>query len=270
MGLYLMEDAEPKEWIARYSGDPLTRIECDQRKHSHYRMQVHKDLFLDGAALTHFEGRYINDARNTDHEVNARFAANYATETCCRTGNIWVRIYATKKINAGDEIFIDYGDDFWADLERDAPSNTPTSPTTNKTDTTSLWAAAAPTPELTPEHDSHQRTAPPTSSTHHNYNHDKENTEPTHTSTKAWTTQVPAPSSPMMLGHYNPTQHSHRPPTHPIQFPIPLSPITLGPSPNLNPFMIEHHSLQQLNTLDDTILLPITITHPDNPPLSLR
>lgn len=30
--LYLLEDAEAGEWIARYSVEPLTRAECDRRK----------------------------------------------------------------------------------------------------------------------------------------------------------------------------------------------------------------------------------------------
>ena len=83
-----------------------------QRKQNHYRMQVHKDLFLDGADPVHFEGRFINDARHSKFKVNARFAADYITNTCTNTGLVWVRIYATTKILAGDEIFIDYGKDF--------------------------------------------------------------------------------------------------------------------------------------------------------------
>ena len=60
LGFYLMEAAKEKEWIARYSGESLTKIECDQRRHSHYRVQVHKNLYLDAENPCHFEGRYIN------------------------------------------------------------------------------------------------------------------------------------------------------------------------------------------------------------------
>ena len=56
MGLCLVEDAKKGEWIARYSGDPLTKAECERRNQSHYRMQVHKNLFLDVADVKHFEG----------------------------------------------------------------------------------------------------------------------------------------------------------------------------------------------------------------------
>ena len=82
MGLFLMEDVKPKEWIARYSGEPLTKAESDKRPHSHYRVQVRKNLFLDASDPKHFEGRYANDARNSKYKVNARFAADYTKNTC--------------------------------------------------------------------------------------------------------------------------------------------------------------------------------------------
>ena len=92
LGLYLLEDAKANEWIARYSGDPLTKAEHVQKSHSQYVMQVHKNLFLDAADPIHFEGRFINDARNSKHKVNARFAAGYTTNTCSITDHVWVRI----------------------------------------------------------------------------------------------------------------------------------------------------------------------------------
>ena len=118
MGLYLMEDVSKNTWIARYSGDPLTKMECDKRRHSQYRMQVHKNLFLDAEDECHFEGRYINDAKGSKFRANTRFTSNYVTNTCSTTGYTWVRIYATRKIRAGEEIFINYGKDFWDNLEQ--------------------------------------------------------------------------------------------------------------------------------------------------------
>ena len=173
MGLYLLEDAKTGEWIARYSGDPLTWAESNRRKHSHYRLQVHRNLFLDAEDTKHFEGRYINDARRSKHKVNARFAANYATNTCSETGHKWVRIYATRRIKAGEEIFLDYGEEFWQDLQQclisdlptttmtranpsASPSTTPPPPSINTTtskSSSSLWAAPAMIQEDdTPEH----------------------------------------------------------------------------------------------------------------------
>ena len=118
MGLCLVEDAKKGEWISRYSGDPLTKAECERRHQSHYRMQVHKNLFLDTADVKHFEGRFINDARHSKFKTNARFAADYSKNVCSTTGFYWVWIYATRKIKikTDDKIFIDYGEDFWAGL----------------------------------------------------------------------------------------------------------------------------------------------------------
>ena len=119
MGLYMMEGAKVGECIARYSGEPMTRAESTQRGHSHYKLQVHSNLFLDAADPVHFEGRYINDARHTQFKTNARFAANYTTNTCSNTGFKWVRIYATRRIRAGEEVFLNYGKSFWTGFEND-------------------------------------------------------------------------------------------------------------------------------------------------------
>ena len=75
LGLYLEEDVRAGEWIARYSGEPLTQEECENRPQSHYRLQIHRKLYLDAADKKHFKGRYINDAWKTKFKVNARFAA---------------------------------------------------------------------------------------------------------------------------------------------------------------------------------------------------
>jgi len=56
------------------------------------------NLYLDAEDPKHFEGRYINDSRGSDFRTNVRFAANYRTNTCSKTGHKWVRIYASRKI----------------------------------------------------------------------------------------------------------------------------------------------------------------------------
>lgn len=130
MGLYLLESVKAGERIARYSGKVLTLAEHASSAHSQYRLQIHKNLFLDAQDACHFEGRYINDARNSRFKTNARFAANYTTNTCPKTGFKWVSIFATKPIQAGEEIFLNYGRDFRTNLKNcehtykhTAPSN---------------------------------------------------------------------------------------------------------------------------------------------------
>ena len=135
LGLYVLEDVKKDQWIARYSGTPLTKAESKQHGHSHYRLQVHSNLFLDAKDLKHFEGRYINDATRSKFKVNARFAANYITETDSATGFKWVRIYATRNIKAGEEIFLSYGKEFWDNTTRNAVTRNTTRTTNQNTPT---------------------------------------------------------------------------------------------------------------------------------------
>ena len=70
MGLYLMQDAEKNDRIARYSGRRLNhaeKIELDRRGvHIQYCLRVHKNLYLDSQDSHHFEGLSINDAKKFD------------------------------------------------------------------------------------------------------------------------------------------------------------------------------------------------------------
>ena len=264
MGLYMDEDVKAGEWIARYSGEPLSQAECERRQQSHYRLQVHRNLFLDAADKRHFEGRYINDARKTKFKVNARFASSYKTNTCSATGYVWVRIYATRPIKAGEEIFLNYGAAFWRDMQLGAvqtpnPSlanNIPSTTNSATSQASSIWAASAYIPGDTPEHDDDQCNMAMTTQQHNS------ETSPI---TIIWPDQTPAPSSPALLGHFTHTnqqyiQDTAHPPHHQlIQFPTPLSPITHGPSSNPHIHMNEIYSFHQMYNIDDTILLPVSV-----------
>ena len=149
----------------------MTRLECEAHGPSHYRLQVHRDLYLDAEDPDHFEGRFINDARNSKFKVNARFAANYTTETDSITGRTWVRIYATRKIKAGEEIFLNYGKAFSTGIKRNKP--TPRTPiSSNNSD---MWAAPAYIPEdstitlTTPNSNNHSSPTILTPSPHSNH-----------------------------------------------------------------------------------------------------
>ena len=81
---------------------------------------------------------------------------------------------------------------------------------------------------------------------------------------------TPAPSSPMLLGHFKEPKQKHTPDTNypphqpPLHFSTPLSPINHGPSSNSNIHMNEIYSIQQMYTLEDTILLPLNVNTPTN------
>ena len=95
------------------------------------------------------KGHYINDARNSKYSTNARFAADYSTNTCSKTGFKWVRIFATKDIKAGQEIFLDYGEDFWEGIKTDPCQAHSANNVTGKV-SKELWVIPAPqNPSLT-------------------------------------------------------------------------------------------------------------------------
>ena len=111
--------------MARYSGEVINHAENEARK-SHYRIRISKNVYLDAERHHHFEGRFINDGKRAGKTVNVRFAAGYRLNTCSTTNLKWIRIYATRNIQAGEELFLDYGDDFW----RDTGTIGPTTPAT--------------------------------------------------------------------------------------------------------------------------------------------
>ena len=112
LGLYLLDDAKEGEFVARYSGEPINRTENATRS-GHYRIKISNNLYLDAEKSHHFEGRFINDGKRSGRGVNVRFAAGYRTNMCSSTNLRWIRIYATRDIQAGEELYLDYGDDFW-------------------------------------------------------------------------------------------------------------------------------------------------------------
>ena len=194
-------------------------------------------------------------------KANARFAANYTINICSISGFIWVRIYVTRKIYTGEEILIDYGDDFWKFISLQELITSETSaPTTNSpakrdgTSSSSLWAASAPMPDSTPE-------LTPTKFINHQNSGSKEVATPAPQQTDLWPNQVFAPANPAMLGHRN-TKHPPIETPSPIHFPPSLSPIKQhNTSPNTNSYMNEIYSFTQLHDPDNTLLLPITITN---------
>ena len=263
MGLYLMEDVNKNAWIARYSGDPLTRMECNKRRHSQYRMQVHKNLFLDAENECHFEGRYINDAKGSKFRTNARFASNYVPSTCSTTGYTWVRIYATRKIHAGEEIFINYGKDFWDNLEQHQrlSQGLPMSASTTQqvSSSSSMWAA--PAPMISDEHTADRSYPTDNKGKHETFTEDTDNPITFHQQTAEWPIPRYAPADPVIVGHKNTSKYPNECHTIPlIRFPSSLSPIKSCSPPSFDTRMNEHYSFNQMYDPDTTILLPLSIT----------
>ena len=236
MGLYLMEEARKGTWIARYNGDPLTKKECDKRRRSQYKIQVHKNLFLDAENPCHFEGRFINDAKDSSaFKTNARFASNYAamppthaqplaTPGCVSTQRgrsmqmkkfywLWKRFLGQPRATNKDDTTIpdDYNHRF-------------------ECNTTIIIDIGLGSAHIHPGR------------CHPKHRHTKE----VHVSSMIWTEQPPAPSSPVMLGHANNKSNQRQdygqPPQHIIHFHSNISPIISTHSHNITHSMNEKYS----------------------------
>ena len=94
---------------------PLTRLQIRHAQPGSYRIKISKNLYLDAEQHHHFEGRYINDGERAGKGVNVRFAAGYTTNTCSTTNLRWIRVFATRDIEAGEELYLSYGDEYWGE-----------------------------------------------------------------------------------------------------------------------------------------------------------
>ena len=146
-GLFLLEDVKKGEFVARYSGEAITHAENEARS-GHYRIKISSNLYLDAEQKHHFEGRYINDGKRAGRQVNVRFTAGYRTNTCSNTDLRWIRIFATRNIKAGAELYLDYGDDYWQDVKANRQTRLPQPSTMTARTTPNPTSATAPSPLL--------------------------------------------------------------------------------------------------------------------------
>ena len=146
LGLFLLEDVKKGAFVARYSGEAITHAENETRS-GHYRIKISSNLYLDAEQRHHFEGRYINDGKRAGRRINVRFAAGYRTNTCSVTNLRWIRIFATRDMKAGAELYLDYGGDYWQDVDANTPPQSTTPKRASATTTLSpILSTHVPTP----------------------------------------------------------------------------------------------------------------------------
>ena len=73
MGLFLVEDADKGDRVAKYSGDVLDAQQAKASK-SQYLFEVNKNYFLDGKNKRHKKGRYINEGSRAGKVNNVTFS----------------------------------------------------------------------------------------------------------------------------------------------------------------------------------------------------
>jgi len=107
LGLWAMRDIAAGAAIADYTGDYLVpRLDSTGGQ---YALQIKKSLLIDAARTNSSVARFANDPRGSGHGPNASFVLN----TAWQTG----RLKASRKIKAGEEIFVSYGQSYWSASE---------------------------------------------------------------------------------------------------------------------------------------------------------
>ena len=247
LGLYLMEDVKKGAFVARYSGEAIDKVTNESRT-GHYRIKIHNNLYLDAENTHHFEGRYINDGVRAGGQANVRFAAGYGTNTCSVTGLQWIRILATRDIKQGEELYLDYGSDYWHEA---APHHAPTiaaSPQAVLTQSPTLVSARITPPPF------NQPPPSPTMTTLSPIRRASKTLQRSPPLTGMLLLRPPSPWSPTttpprISGHYN---HNHNPHTHDILNDTYKPTHTLF----LNDTLILHeHSYSHALILNDTLTL---------------
>ncbi len=98
-GLFSLVEISPGDTVGPYLGEQITDAASEQSPYidSHYLLWLCTDCLIVGESYT----RYINHSG----EPNVQFVVSTRWKKA--------RVEAIKKISPGEEIFLDYGPDFW-------------------------------------------------------------------------------------------------------------------------------------------------------------
>ncbi|KAK0459931.1 hypothetical protein IW261DRAFT_344187 [Armillaria novae-zelandiae] len=108
LGLYLLEPAEKDDYIIEYVGElifePSVDTRCDLARHRkrNYMFELNKTLTVDSTYLSN-ESRYINHSKRP----------NCRSMTKLVNGEHRIGIYANRRVQSGEELSFDYGDNFF-------------------------------------------------------------------------------------------------------------------------------------------------------------
>jgi hypothetical protein len=138
-GLFATEEFSTGERIAKYSGEILTEEEFNERYGEHElaaytvpititRNGTDYTFYIDAKNTKTDLGRYSNDYRGSKRgKPNAEIVYDQGSDVweesqsgaegrpVLKAVNVWLE--ATDNINEGEEIFIDYGEDYWKESE---------------------------------------------------------------------------------------------------------------------------------------------------------
>lgn len=107
LGLFARRMMRPGDTIGAYTGTRIDDAQAESEPYisSRYLVWVCKDCWIDGDSPSGNYTRFINHSKRPNAEL--------VTSTRWKSA----RIKAIRLIRAGDEIFFDYGDEYWNALE---------------------------------------------------------------------------------------------------------------------------------------------------------
>ncbi len=109
LGLFANRRFQRNHRITKYSSHEISRT---ANQDSDYVLKISANQFMDSESLRNYPGRFINSNANTGRPANARFAQGYQIHRDNRYNLRWISVYAIRRIEKGDEILIDYGDEY--------------------------------------------------------------------------------------------------------------------------------------------------------------
>jgi SET domain-containing protein len=114
-GLFARKDFKKGDFICQYWGDLVkTSVATRDDYQSDYLFQLTDKWTIDGKDPNSCYARYVNDPIRSG-KYNAAFVVAYERELRSGPGIPGLVVVAIKDIQAGQEIFAAYGNDYWAD-----------------------------------------------------------------------------------------------------------------------------------------------------------
>jgi len=108
-GLFAARDIPKGTKLGYYAGVYMDEKRYNQLKNQNYVWYIKNNLYVDAYPCKKALLRYINSFISRKQRIKMK--KKYNTEPYSYGGKLWYR--TIRDVKAGDELFIDYGPDYW-------------------------------------------------------------------------------------------------------------------------------------------------------------